>query len=584
MSSSNQNTQSAETISDLGSALRAKKKRLGEELIAKGLITNDQLSIALKEQKKTSKPLGEALVSLGFVTEGILRDSLGEMLGRDSIDLSTVVPDTEALNLIPKDLSVRFNIIPLNLDREEGTLSVAMTDIYNLVILDRLRAIVGNRIELIPLLAGESQISDAIDQFYGYELSVDGILHEIETGEVDYDSLEAEGNAYSQPLVRLVDAILADAVKHGASDIHFEPEEGFLRLRYRIDGVLRQVRSLHKDYWSAIVVRLKVISNMNIAETRAPQDGRISLNIRGHQIDFRVSAQPTTHGENVVLRVLDRAKGIVHIDDLGLHEDALSQLKLIMARPEGIVLVTGPTGSGKTTTLYSMLSYVRSEQVNIMTLEDPVEYPMDMVRQTSINEVLRMDFANGIRSLMRQDPDIILVGEIRDNDTAEMAFRAAMTGHQVYSTLHTNSAIGSIPRLIDIGVKADIMAGNIIGIIGQRLVRKLCNACKTSSDASDIEKQLLGISITEHVKTYHANGCDKCDDIGYKGRVAIQEVLKIDSELDEMIAERVTLGKIKTHLKNKGFQTLADDATRRVLEGTTTLDEVTRVIDLTERL
>ena len=573
-----------ETISDLGSALRAKKKRLGEELISQGLITDDQVNIALKEQKKTGKPLGEALVSLGFVTEGILRDALGEMLGRESIELSNVVPDDQAISLIPKELSVRFNIIPVSLDPELNTLSVAMTDIYNLVVLDRLRAIAGNRIEIIPLLAGESEISDAIDQFYGYELSVDGILHEIETGEVDYDSLDTEGNAYSQPLVRLVDAILADAVKQSASDIHFEPEEGFLRLRYRIDGVLRQVRSLHKDYWSAIVVRLKVISNMNIAETRAPQDGRISLNIRGHQIDFRVSAQPTTHGENLVLRVLDRAKGIVPIDDLGLQQDALSQLKLIMARPEGIILVTGPTGSGKTTTLYSMLGYVRSEQVNIMTLEDPVEYPMDMIRQTSINEVLRMDFANGIRSLMRQDPDIILVGEIRDPDTAEMAFRAAMTGHQVYSTLHTNSAIGSIPRLTDIGVKADIMSGNIIGILGQRLVRKLCKKCKTSHTASDIEKQLLDIDLSENLEIYDANGCDKCDNIGYKGRIAILEVLKIDSEMDEMIAEHVTMGKIKKHLKENGFKSLADDAARRVIEGTTTLDEVSRVIDLTDRL
>jgi len=578
------NQGTTESITDIGAALRAQKKRLGEELIQQGIITEDQVSIALKEQKKTNKPLGEALVSLGFVSEAVLRDALSEMLGKDSIDLTNVVPDTEALELIPKDLSTRFNIIPVSLNHTDNTLSVAMTDIYNLLVLDRLRAIVGNRIEIIPLLSGESEISDAIDQFYGYELSVDGILHEIETGEVDYDSLDVEGDAYSQPLVRLVDAILADAVKRGSSDIHFEPEGGFLRLRFRIDGVLRQVRSLHKDYWSAIVVRLKVMSNMNIAETRAPQDGRINLNIRGHQIDFRVSSQPTTHGENMVLRVLDRAKGIVPINELGLHEQALSQLKIMMARPEGIILVTGPTGSGKTTTLYSMLSYVRSIEVNIMTLEDPVEYPMDMIRQTSINEVLRMDFANGIRSLMRQDPDIILVGEIRDTDTAEMALRAAMTGHQVYSTLHTNSAIGSIPRLTDIGIKAEIMAGNIIGIVGQRLVRKLCPYCKTSHSAELVEKTLLGIQPSEQLEIYDANGCDKCEDIGYKGRLAILEVLKIDAELDEMIAEQLTLGKFKKHLKQKGFQTLADDAARRVIEGITTLDEVSRVIDLTDRL
>lgn len=573
-----------ERIQDIGSALRAKKKRLGEELVSQGLVTDDQVRIALKEQKKSGKPLGEALVSLGFVTEAILRDSLGEMLGKESIDLSNVVPDDAAIKVIPKDISLRFNIVPIMYEPEERRLSVAMTDIYNLVVLDRIRAIVGNRTEIIPLLAAESEISDAIDQFYGYELSVDGILHEIETGEVDYASLEAEGDAYSQPLVRLVDAILADAVKKGASDIHFEPEEGFLRLRYRIDGVLRQIRSLHKDYWSAIVVRLKVMSNMNIAETRAPQDGRISLSIKGHNVDFRVSAQPTTHGENIVLRVLDRTKGIVPLEKLGLHDYALEQLKLIMARPEGIVLVTGPTGSGKTTTLYSMLNYVSSEQVNIMTLEDPVEYPMDLIRQTSINEVLRMDFANGIRSLMRQDPDIILVGEIRDPDTAEMAFRAAMTGHQVFSTLHTNSAIGSIPRLLDIGVHPDIMTGNIIGIMGQRLVRKLCVKCKTSRQAEDIEKKLMGIEESKDVTLYDANGCEACDGTGYKGRLAIMEVLRFDAVIDEMIAERVTQGKIKTYLKEQGFQTLADDAVRRVLEGYTTLDDVSRVVDLTDRL
>jgi len=571
-------------IQDIGSALKAKKKRLGEELISQGLITEDQVGIALKEQKKTGKPLGEALIALGFVTEAVLRDSLGEMLGRESIDLASVVPDDRAISVIPKDLSTRFNIVPIAFNQEENTLSIAMTDIYNLVVLDRIRAIVGNRTEIIPLLAAESEISDAIDQFYGYELSVDGILHEIETGEVDFTSLNTEDDEYSQPLVRLVDAILADAVKQGSSDIHFEPEEGFLRLRYRIDGVLKQVRSLHKDYWSAIVVRLKVMSNMNIAETRAPQDGRISLNIRGHSIDFRVSAQPTTHGENLVLRVLDRAKGIVPIEGLGLHDNALEQLKLIMARPEGIVLVTGPTGSGKTTTLYSMLNYVKSEQVNIMTLEDPVEYPMDLIRQTSINEVSRMDFANGIRSLMRQDPDIILVGEIRDADTAEMAFRAAMTGHQVLSTLHTNSAIGSIPRLLDIGVHPDIMTGNIIGIIGQRLIRRLCNKCKTSHKAEDIEKKLLGHEKSEELTLYDANGCDECDDSGYKGRIAIMEVLRFDAEIDEMIAERVTQGKIKKYLKGTGFQSLADDAARRVIEGYTTLDEVSRVVDLTDRL
>lgn len=573
----------ADVIQDIGSALRAKKKRLGEELISKGLVTDDQVKIALIEQKKSGKPLGAALVSLGFVTEGILRDALGEMLGRESVDLVSAIPDEKAIELFPKEVALRFNVIPLNYDIEENRLTIATADIYDLGVLDRIRAIIGSRTEIVPLLAGESEISDAIDQFYGYELSVDGILHEIETGEVDYASLNVEGNEYSQPLVRLVDAILADAVKRGASDIHFEPEESFLRLRYRIDGVLRQIRSLHKDYWSAIAVRLKVISNMNIAETRAPQDGRISLVIGGHNIDFRVSAQPTTHGENFVLRVLDRAKGIVPLEKLELHEDNLKAMKLMMARPEGIILVTGPTGSGKTTTLYSMLNHVKSVQVNIMTLEDPVEYPMDMIRQTSINEVVRMTFANGIRSIMRQDPDIILVGEIRDEDTAEMAFRAAMTGHQVFSTLHTNSAIGAIPRLLDVGVKSEIMTGNIIGVVGQRLVRKLCRHCKSSKQPHEIEKELLGLGENDSNLIYEPVGCEHCDGTGYKGRIAIIEVLRFSEELDEMVAEQITIGKMKQKLKQQGYMTMADDAVRRILEGMTTLDEVSRVINLTDR-
>ena len=561
------------------------KEKIGQQLLNKGLISVDQLDIALTEQKKKGGLLGEILVGLGFVSESVMRDVLSQVLGIASVDLASVVPDKSALDLIDKEIAERYTIVPVSFEESEHRLRIAMKDASDLTILDRVHAVVGRTIELLPMVAGESEIKKAIDQFYGYELSVDGILREIETGEIDYQSLDANQDEYSQPLIRLVDAILADAVKRGASDIHFEPEEGFLRLRYRIDGVLKQIRSLHKDYWSAIVVRLKVMCTMNIAETRIPQDGRLSLQVQGYRVDFRVSAQPTTHGENIVLRVLDRAKGIVPMDKLGIHEDTLNDLKMMMARPEGIILVTGPTGSGKTTTLYSLLNYVKSEQVNIMTLEDPVEYPMDMIRQTSVNEVARMDFANGIRSMMRQDPDIILVGEIRDEDTAEMAFRAAMTGHQVLSTLHTNSAIGTFPRLLDIGVLPDIMTGNIIGVISQRLVRLLCKHCKTEKKPNEIESKLLDLEIetSEHL-IYEPQGCSHCDNTGYKGRVAIIEALRINNELDEQIAKRATLGELKAVAKLTGYKTLADDAIRCVLEGKTSLTEVSRVIDLTQQM
>ena len=437
-----------------------KHLRLGEILVKKGVTTHDQINIALTEQKRSKEHLGKILVRLGFATEAIIRDVIGGVIGQESVDLTRAVADGEAVSMIPKAMARRLRILPLTYNSQHRRLTIAMADTFNVVALDQVNTHLGGNAEVIPVLAGEAEIEKSIDQFYGFELSVDGILHEIETGEIDYQSLDAESDEYSQPVVRLVNALLADAVKRNASDIHFEPEEGFLRFRYRIDGVLRQIRSLHKNYWSAIAVRVKVMSGMDIAETRAPQDGRISLSLSGRRVDFRVSTLPTVHGENIVLRVLDRQKGIVSFEQLGLKEDALHTLKLMVSRPEGIILVTGPTGSGKTTTLYSILSYLNTESVNIMTLEDPVEYPTTMIRQTSANETSRLDFASGIRSLMRQDPDIILVGEIRDEDTASMAFRAAMTGHQVFSTLHTNSALGSIPRLLDIGVKPDIIAGS----------------------------------------------------------------------------------------------------------------------------
>jgi type IV pilus assembly protein PilB len=561
-----------------------KPKRIGDLLIDKGILTQDQLSIALTEQKRSSDPLGKIIVQMGFATEAVIRDALGEALGQESVDLTKVVVDSEVLQLVGKDIARRFRILPLSVDRQKSTLTVAMSDTFNVVAIDQLRALLGGDLDIVPILAGESEIENAIDQFYGFELSVDGILREIETGQVDYTSLQSDTDEYSQPLVRLVDALLSDAVKKGASDIHFEPEVGFLRIRYRIDGVLRQVRSLHKNYWSAIAVRLKVISGMNIAETRAPQDGHISLTLFGRPIDFRVSAQPTTHGENIVLRILDRNKGIVALDQLGLSDAALAALRLMMARPEGILLVTGPTGSGKTTTLYSMLNYVNSESVNIMTLEDPVEYPMPMIRQTSVNTAAKLDFASGIRSMLRQDPDIILVGEVRDEDTADMALRAAMTGHQVFSTLHTNSAIGAIPRLLDLGIVPDILAGNIIGIIAQRLLRKLCTHCRQADKPNELESHLLGLKDGAKPTIYRPAGCELCHHSGYKGRIAITELLKIDSGLDDLIARRASRREISGYALEHGFQPIAEDGLRRVLDGSTTLEEVSRVVDLTDRL
>ena len=557
---------------------------LGERLIAAGLISEDQLQVALKEQSRHDEPLGRILVKLGLISEGVLRDTLGETLGHDSIDLATAIPDPDALKMVPKNIARRYSMLPINFDKNEKVLTLAMADTFNVVAIDQVAATLGAGVGISTLMAGEAEIEAAIEQFYQYELSIEGILREIDTGEVDTLNVAVENEEYSHPLIRLVDAILADAVKKDASDIHLEPESGFLRVRYRIDGVLRQVMALHRSYWPGMVVRLKVMAKMNIAETRAPQDGRIGLTLAGRQIDFRVACQQTTHGENFVLRVLDRRKGIVPLEKLKLVKETLTALQVMMARPEGIILVTGPTGSGKTTTLYSMLNYRNDESVNIMTLEDPVEYPMPMIRQTSLNEAAKLDFANGIRSMMRQDPDIILVGEIRDEETAEMAFRAAMTGHQVFSTLHTNSALGAIPRLIDIGVKPQIMAGNIIGIVAQRLVRRLCRHCKQAYAPDETERHLLGISSNKPVLLYKEGSCEACNFLGYKGRVAVIEVLKINQEFDELIARSATRAEMHESACNSGFRELAEDGIRHVLAGTTSLSEISRVVDLTARV
>jgi general secretion pathway protein E/type IV pilus assembly protein PilB len=560
-------------------------QQLGQVLIAKGILSEDQLRIALLEQAKSNLPIGKLLIALGFVTEATLRDALSESLGKQSIDLSNVIVDPAALTRVPRDLAKRHHLLPIDYDEELRRLTIATSDVNDIVALDRLRGLTRDAIEIDTLLAGETEIDRAIDQAYGYELSIDGILHEIETGEIDFRELQSTSAEYSQPVVRLIDSILTDAVKREASDIHFEPESGFLRIRYRIDGMLRQVRSLHQSYWPAMAVRIKVISGMNIAETRAPQDGRINLNIRGRQIDFRASAQPTLHGENIVLRILDRHKGLAPLEGLGLTERQLNLLRLMIARPEGIILFTGPTGSGKTTTLYSILRHINSEGLNIMTLEDPVEYPMALVRQTSLAESVKLDFANGIRSMMRQDPDVILVGEIRDAETAEMAFRAAMTGHQVYSTLHTNSAIGALPRLLDIGVLPDIMAGNIIGVVAQRLLRRLCPHCKTPYPAEDYEVRLLGGPAgTPRPVLFRSCGCERCDFQGYRGRLAIMEILRMNGDLDDLVARRGTAREIRRTAAQSGFAPLADDGMRRVLDGSTSLEELARVADLTDRM
>jgi type IV pilus assembly protein PilB len=559
-----------------------KRKPLGQTLFEKGLLTEDQLRIALMEQKNRGAPLGKVLVSLGFLTEATLRETLAENLGHRPIDLSKVVPNALAMSKISRDFAKRNQVFPVSIDEETKTLTLALSSPSDVVTLDKIDAELQGKYQLQVCVASEGDVTNAIDVHYGHELSIDGILNEIETGEIDAKSLEVASREYSGPVVRLIDAILADAIQRRSSDIHFEPEAGFVRIRYRIDGVLRQIRALHAKYWPPMAVRLKIVSGMNIAEARTSQDGRISLILNGRQIDFRAAAHPTIHGENFVLRILDRNSGMVALENMDLLSDQFDAIETMMAKPEGMILVTGPTGSGKTTTLYSMLARLNKEGVNIMTLEDPVEYPLPMIRQSNLAASVKMDFSSGIRSLMRQDPDIILIGEIRDQDTATQALRAAMTGHLVFSTLHTNSALGTIPRLIDLGLTPELMSGSLIGVIGQRLVRKLCSACKKPLEIDRDTARALLIPAENSPIVYQPEGCVHCDYQGFKGRLSVLEVLKFDEELDDLVARRTPLREILIAARKKGFQTLASDAIRRVRAGQTSLEEAARVVDLTD--
>lgn len=554
--------------------------RLGEWMLAKGMITADQLEIALIEQHKNHLLLGQQLVRLHFVTDAIIRDALAQHHAQESIDLHQVIPDHEAMAMVPEAFAKLHKVLPLHFSADKGVMRIAFSG-QKQQILEELRRLLGGNITLEPVLATEAHLEQALDKFYGHSLSLDSILRDIEQEHATgLPSIQQE----SRPVIRLVNAVLIDAVKQGASDIHFEPELAFLRIRYRIDGVLWQIRCLHGRYWPAMCVRLKILSGMDIAEQRMPQDGRVDLFLCGRQIDFRVSSHPTLHGENIVLRVLDRDKAIIPLDAMGLRTPQLEQVKAMLTKPEGLLILTGPTGSGKTTTLYSMLAHLNHEHVNIMTLEDPVEYPHPLMRQTSVNAANKVDFINGIRAILRQDPDIILVGEVRDESTAAMAIRAAMTGHLVMTTLHTNSAASAFARLKDLGVSPHMMAGCLVGVIAQRLVRQLCLSCKREieTDHALIEwlQQTTAAGQTEPSRLFEAVGCTHCRMSGYRGRLVIMEVLAIHSDMESMLTQSLTMECLQNQARQHGYTTLAEEGLRLVRAGETSLQELRRVVDL----
>lgn len=564
------------------SAIKIIGGRMGDQLVNKGLITPDQLNVALQEKKVSPKMLGEILVDLGFISADDLSSFLAETSGFGVFDPKTTIIDSEALALIDKALAQKHSMLPYSFDGKE--IMVAMADPYDVVALDILRRNIPKGIKVRPSVTTSRTMSEAIDAAYGYAGSVKAILKELEAtdakelGEVAGLS---EDEAYSHPIVRLVNSLIADGVKAGVSDLHFEPEENFVRLRCRKDGVMATTQILHKQHWNGISQRIKIMASLNIADKLAPQDGRIRMNIKGHEVDFRVSSLPTVHGENIVMRVLDQQSSIMPLAKLGFSPGNLERIKKAQRRPEGIIIVTGPTGSGKTTSLYSMLNEINSVDVNIQTLEDPVEYSLPMIRQTHVREGV-LDFEDGIRALLRQDPDIIFIGEIRDKTTAEMALQAAMTGHQVYTTLHTNDSFGAMPRLFDLGMVPGMIAGNIISVFAQRLTRTLCDNCKEPYKPTDEEIQMLGVTGSPEIFNARQGGCPVCAGQGYKGRVALAEVLLFDEEMDEILARGGTKADLKELAVSKGFKNMKDDAMLKILEGRTTFDAVSKVVDITK--
>jgi len=568
-------------------ANEGKSKRIGDMLLEQGILNQDQLNVALHEKQKSGRMIGEILVDLGFISSEILTSFLAESTGLSQFDPKKTMLDPEALEIIQKKDALKYQILPVAIDKTANTAIIAMADPYDVVALDKLKQILPRNCAFTTQVCQPAIMADAIHKAFGVSTSIDAILKELAgdkaAAKKNLDTLSEEA-AYSHPIVRLVNALVFEAVKMGASDLHFEPEENFIRCRYRLDGDLITVHTLHREYWSGMCQRLKIMSDMNIADKLSPQDGRFNLNIGGREADFRVSSLPTVHGENIVLRVLDKSASIVPLEKLGFSEHNMKLIKKAQARPEGIIIVTGPTGSGKTTSLYSMLSAVNTPDVNIMTLEDPVEYSLGLIRQSNVRDGSGFTFGEGVKALLRQDPDIIFVGEVRDEVTAQQALKAAMTGHQVYTTLHTNDCFGAIPRLLDLGLQPGMIAGAIIATFAQRLVRKLCPHCRETYTASAEECRLLGADPASPPTLYKGVGCKDCNNTGFKGRVAVAEILYMDEDLDNIIAANGHKSQLKAEARKKGFKSMLDDGVLKVYEGITTLEKLKEVVSFSDRM
>lgn len=572
----------APTISD-----DRKSKRIGDRLVEQGLISVDQLNVALHDKTKSGRMIGQTLVELGFITESTLARFLAETSGYPQFDSKKMMIDPDALELMTKKDVLKYQALPLSIVRDKNELRVAMVDPYDVLALDKLKQVAPRGYEIMPFICVPTVLADAAHKSYGVTTSIDGILKELAgdkaAAKKNLESLSEE-ESYSHPIVRLVNAIVFNALKAGASDIHFEPEETSVRVRNRIDGDMIVAHVLHREYWNGICQRLKIMAEMNIADKLSPQDGRFNLNMGGREADFRVSCLPTVHGENIVLRILDQSASIVPVEKLGFSEHNTRLIQKILARPEGIVVVTGPTGSGKTTTLYSLLNAINTIDVNIQTLEDPVEYSLPGIRQSMVRDGGGFTFGEGVKALLRQDPDIIFIGEIRDEVTAEQALKAAMTGHKVFSSLHTNDSFGAIPRLVDLGLQPAMMSGSIIACFAQRLVRRICAKCKTSYTASADECRLLAADQSAPPTLFKGAGCAECGNTGYKGRLGIHEILYVDEDIESLIAANASLAELRACARKNGFKNMADDGVLKVYEGLTTLESLMQSVNFANRM
>lgn len=553
------------------------RKRLGDILLEAGKIQLAQLNRALETHRKTKRRLGEVLVSEGLITESEIADVLAQQLSLERVDLDKTFVQQDIARSIPKEVAQKYLAIPIYI--RDDKLVVAMSDPLNMFAIDDICFITQKKIQ--PAVATKEQIERAIEIYYSKQatdLAIEELKREYTSAaaETQRQELELTDDVQAAPAVRLTNSIINQAIATSASDIHLEPFENYVTVRYRVDGVLFESNRIPQNLYSAVSTRIKIMAGMNIAEKRLPQDGRIELEIKGRAYDFRVSTLPTVFGEKIVIRVLDRTTFDFTRDKLGFTEHENKLMDKIVRMPYGIVLLTGPTGSGKTTTLYSMLSEVNTPDKNIVTIEDPVEYMLAGINQVQVNMKSGLTFAAGLRSILRQDPDIIMIGEIRDEETAQIAVRAAITGHLVLSTLHTNDAPGAITRLVDMGVESYLAADAIVAVIAQRLVRKLCPACRTTYTADEKEKIILNTD--KPVQLYKSVGCPACQDSGYRGRTAIHEVMLIGKEHRNIIAKGGSAEEIRDVAVKQGMVDLYESCRQLVLSGVTSIQEMVKTV------